>query len=92
MSIDFKATAATANFGIATAKKAGRFPHSPYVPVIDHGNFTKQVMGLAYATREEALDAAQRHINNARESLASRLAEPRHRALRRQYGLPEEIT
>lgn len=83
--------AATAAFGSPTATKRGRNPQWPYVPVIDHGCYTSQIKGLAYATRTEAIDAAKRHVAQCQADLARKLAEPRHRALREQYGLPREI-
>ncbi len=87
--------AQAADFGTATAAKRGRNPKYPYVPVVDHGagrwTRTTQIRGLAYVTRVEAVDAAQRQIDTERESLVKRLSSPRHRALREQYGLPREI-
>jgi hypothetical protein len=91
--------AANANFGKPSAAKRGRNPKWPYVPVIDHGEvkigrhqtWTEQLRGLAFATRDEAISCAATHIANRRADLASKLADPRYRALRGQYGLPEEI-
>lgn len=79
------------NFGKPTAVKRGRHPQWPYVPVIDHGTHTEQLKGFAYPTRAEALGMARRTIEARRHSLLVRLQEPRHRALRKQHGLPTEI-
>lgn len=79
------------DLGQATAVKRGRDPRWPYVPVIDHGTYTSQVRGLAFATRAEAIEAAAAHIEANRTNIAVMLAQPRHRALREQYGLPREI-
>lgn len=81
----------SANLGQPTARKSGRTDRWPYVPVIDHGTHVEQIRGLAYATRPEAMYAAERHLDQARATLARHLAEPRYRALREQYGLPREI-
>ncbi len=90
---------AAARFGRPTAAKRGRDPRWPYVPVVDfryddlpHGGHTTQIRGLAYATREEAVEAARLHIERGREALAADLADPRHRALREHHGLPRELT
>lgn len=85
-------------FGIATAAKRGRNPKFPYVPIVDlrtgemkqHGH-TSQIMGKAYATREAAIARAQRGIDAGRAAFIGHLNDPRWRALRRQYGLPEEL-
>jgi hypothetical protein len=89
--------AAQTDFGKPSAAKRGRRKEWPYVPVIDYGpqvgiyvTRTMQLKGLAYATREEAVEAAAKHIERCRADLAKRLREPRYRALRQQYGLPQE--
>lgn len=89
---------ATVDFGTPSAAKRGRNPKFPYVPIVKHteggpsGNgWTHQLLGLAYVTREEAVERAQKHIDAARASLARQLTEPRMRALRESYGLPREI-
>lgn len=89
------------DLGTASARKGGRRSEWPYVPVIlsnstaPGGGVGKgqaaQIKGLAYATRDEAVAAAQRHLDAERASLARKMAEPRYRALREQYGLPREI-
>lgn len=93
---EFNAAVESANLGTATARKQGRNPRFPYVPVIlitDDVGVTRQsqIKGLAYATREEAVDAAERHIWNVRAKLAIDLADPTKRALREQHGLPREL-
>ena len=98
MTVDSRIAEATASadFGTPSARKTGRNPKYPYVPVItdlghhSDGSGQQQIKGLAYATREEAVEAATRHIARERQTLAERLAEPRHRALREQHGLPRE--
>lgn len=86
------------NLGTASAAKRGRNPTYPYVPVIkrtsDDGirdttqNPTRRV---AYATREEAVAEAQRHIDAVRESMRIKLKQPGTRAWRKSFGLPENI-
>jgi hypothetical protein len=89
-------TTAQPNFGIASARKAGRDPRWPYVPVIlvtDDVGVTRQTQlrKLAFETRAEAVDAAERHITANKLLFAQRLADPRCRALRAHYGLPREL-
>lgn len=50
------------------------------------------MLGVAYATRDEAIAAAERHIDALRSSLAVKLANPGARLLREQYGLPRELS
>lgn len=88
-------------FGIAFARKSGRNPKWPHVPVIltrripgrpiADFSMESQIRGLAYATREEAIACAQRSIEAQRAHLRGRLNEPRYRALRESFGLPTEI-
>lgn len=82
---------AAVNFGTATAVKRGRRPEWPYVPIVDHGSHTEQLLGVAYATRVEAVQCAERTIAARREFLGQQLRNPRYRALREQHGLPREI-
>jgi hypothetical protein len=83
---------AAADFGVASARKRGSNPEFPYVPVIERGESTKNpARGRAFATREEAVAAAQRQIDAQREKLAADLATPRYRALRGYHGLPREL-
>ncbi len=83
------------DFGIPAAVKRGRNARYPYVPVIRHvGGYrprTEQLLGLAYATRTDAITAAERAIDRRRAKLAYDLAEPCMRALREQSGLPREV-
>lgn len=92
---DIARIAAALDLGTASARKTGRDPRWPYVPVVAHTDsprgYVKQVMGLAYATRPEAIARAQAHIDALRRRLAGDLATPRMRALREQHGLPREI-
>lgn len=99
LSNQIKAVVAARDFGRATAARRGRNPRLPWVPVIDHGEQrigrdrtrTEQVMAVAFTERGEAVAWAQGVIDLRRRSLIERLAEPRHRALREQYGLPGEL-
>ena len=93
---DIERVVAEADFGEASARKSGRNPQWPYVPVIRWTDDTgrthdRQVLIRAYATRDEAVEAARRNIEAQRADLASKLADPRYRALRERYGLPKEI-
>lgn len=87
--------AAEHNFGEPSAAKRGRNPRFPYVPVIKITNerefvHTRQLKGLAYETREQAVDRARRAIAGYRIKLADDLCKPRLRAMREQYGLPRD--
>lgn len=87
--------AASVNFGEATASKRGRTAARPYVPVIRHTSpnsktTTTQLRGLAYPTREEALERARKEIAGYRARLAKDLCSPRKRAMREKYGLPRD--
>lgn len=92
------AAAAAADFGQPSAAKRGRNPKWPYVPVIQHttggksgAGYTKQVLGKAFATRDEAVDHAAKVIAHQRVVLARHLAERGHRALREYHGLDREL-
>jgi hypothetical protein len=95
----FEEAAARADFGKASARRSGRNPNWPYVAVIDHGEQatgvhttrTETILKVAFATRDEAIQEAQRQIDFRRRSLAKRLALPGYRALREQHGLPTEL-
>lgn len=85
---------ASRDFGTASAAKRGRNPEFPYVPIVNLPQgpqsvaLTQQIRGLAYATREEAVASAQRHIDAAKRQFAKDLCMPNKRALREHYGLP----
>lgn len=92
---------AARDFGAAAAAKRGRNPKFPYVPVIKlrsdgsqlggYGSArTRQLKGLAYATREEAIARAQRQIDSAKRQFADDLCKPNRQALREYYGLPRD--
>jgi hypothetical protein len=77
---------------VAKARKAGRHPQWPYVPIVEqpcsrYGRRTTQVPKRAYATADEAVACAQRWIDAYRAKFASDLANPRCRALRRPWGV-----
>jgi hypothetical protein len=94
-----EAIAAERWYGRASAAKRGRNPAYPYVPVINYDRPDRisrfhtwnPVKGVAFATREEAVAYAQKHIDAERNLLRKQLAEPRYRALRKSVGLPMEI-
>jgi hypothetical protein len=91
LATNFERVAAVADFGTPTARKTGRNPRWPYVPVLIVNGRQQQILGYAYATRDGAIASAVDHIVYARADLAVKLADPRYRALREQYGLPREI-
>lgn len=79
----------------AHALKRGRNPKWPYVPVMlwvrekppFPGQKQEQIKGLAFATREEAVEAAQKGIDFLRDKLRKDLASPYGRAMREQWGV-----
>lgn len=90
--------AAAADLGTASARKSGRNPTWPYVPVILHdvtdgpgGRFIRtrqeQILKRAFATRDEAVACAEAVIARRRASLEAKLAKPNMRALRAQHGV-----
>jgi len=83
---------AAVDWGRPTAAKRGRNPRFPYVPVIDYGHRTQQVLGVAYADRAAAVAAAEQVIRQQQNELTSKLTNPRFRALREHHGLPRELT
>lgn len=89
---------AQADLGSPDAAARGRNPRWPYVPIVRHSDGTgprarqtEQIVLRAFATRAEAVEDAARVIALRRASLARQLADPRHRAVREQYGLPRDI-
>lgn len=94
-----KAAAEAADLGAATARKTGRDARWPYVPVVRHhtgglhgDGYDEQLLRRAYATRDEAVQAAGGTIAARRAALAEQLVEPRMRGLREQHGLARELT
>lgn len=96
------AAVARVDFGKATARKTGRNPKWPYVPIIDHSagesarvgvplTRTEQIRKRAFATRAEAIYHAEQVILARGWHLKRQLADPRMRALREQHGLPRDI-
>jgi hypothetical protein len=97
MQAQIEAIAASFPFGTPSAVKRGKFSEWPYIAVIKDymgkSGATHNPMGRsAYATREEAVAAAERHIAALRTHFRTNLADPRFRALRQQYGLPRELS
>lgn len=87
-----RSVAGAADFGTPRARKTGRDPRFPYVPVIVLPTGQQsQVLGLAFTTRDDALHAAKMHIAAQRDSLAAKLGDPRFRALREQHGMPRDL-
>lgn len=87
---------AAAEFGKASARKRGRNPSYPYVPVIElpserYGTSTRQTLARAFVTRDVAVAYAEAEIERAKEKLAADLADPRKRALREWHGLPGQL-
>lgn len=86
---------ARASFGVPSARKSGRNQRWPYVPTVvteDPETGTQSVSQIpkrAFATRKEAVTYAALHVKRCRERLAADLANPRMRALRRQFGVAE---
>lgn len=80
------------DLGTPSAVKRGRNPDFPYVPIIKHGERTENPMkGFAYATREEAVAAAEHHLAALREATKVKVKTTRYRALREHHGLPREL-
>lgn len=79
------------------ARKSGRNPKWPYVPIVkvtdrESGReSTKQLLGLAYATREEAEMRAVRQILAWQDKMVADLMQPNKRAYREFLGLPREL-
>lgn len=91
-------TCAPDAFGVATAAKRGRNPQFPHVPIINHDpaggvrmTHTEQILTRAYADRQDAIDCAQRVIDNRRALHVRDLNTKGHRALREAEGLPREL-
>jgi hypothetical protein len=83
---------------IASARKTGRNPAWPYVPVYKSpdpyvgGHFHEtQIRARAFATRDEAVRFAECHIERLREGMRQSLADPRSRAHRAQWGVPDAL-
>ena len=79
--------------GTPNAAKRGRYADLPYVPVIVFtdevgARRTEQIKRLAFATREEAVAAAEDYVRRARERFEATLRdEQRGRAAREHYGV-----
>jgi hypothetical protein len=85
------------NWGKPSARKGGRNPKWPWVPIINYGEDwrsrtrTYQPRGVAFETREQAVEYASKAIAGQMELYRRMLHCPRQRAMREQYGLPREI-
>lgn len=90
-SVQIADAVAATDFGAPTARKTGRNPAWPYVPVVLHGDRQEQILGKAFATRPEAVAHATKVISHRRTVLARQLADLRYRALREAHGLPREL-
>jgi hypothetical protein len=96
MDEQIEATVSALNFGRPSAVKRGQFVQRPYVALIadymGQIGATHNPMGRrAYATREEAVEAAGRYLGALRAKLRTDLADPRMRALRVSLGLPRDL-
>lgn len=87
---------------VASAAKRGRNPQYPYVPLVKTtdnswrgafgGKTSNPCKGFAYATRDEAVAKAQECLDVRRAAERDLFLDPRRgRAMRRYYGLPENI-
>lgn len=92
--------AVTACYGgyLASARKTGRNPNWPYVPVYKSpdpyvgGHFHEtQIRARAYRTRDEAVQVAGLYIEALRDGMRRSLADPRSRAHRAQWGVPDAM-
>lgn len=82
--------------GSPSAVKRGRRTEWPYVALLTDylgkPGMTHNPMGRrAYATREEATQAAERYAAFFRADMRAKLLDPRYRALREHHGLPREL-
>jgi len=87
---------ANVDFGRAIARKRGRHPSYPYVPIIErpsprYGTSTVQLVRVAFDTPESAVEYGERHLEALRDDLRRRLALPNMRALRAAHGLAREL-
>jgi hypothetical protein len=80
---------------LPSARRAGRNPAYPYVPIIllrdglhEH---KQQITPHAFQTRREAVDFAGYVLDQLGPSIRHRLQDPRERALRELCGLPREL-
>lgn len=88
------------DLGRPSARKSGRDPRWPYVPVLLHDDShgrpghtrQEQLLGVAYETRGEAVAYAEGHLVGLRRDLERKLAMPTGRALREQHGLPRDLS
>lgn len=98
MDLQAQATAIAEAFPIGTpsAVKRGRDPKWPYVALLTnylgHDGASHNPMGRrAYATRQEAVAAAETYVAAFRADFKTKILDPGQRALREQYGLPRDI-
>jgi len=75
-----------------SAVKRGRNPLFPYVPVLIYvGRTTNPARGRAFPDRASAIAFAQQCLDANKDRLRRAFNDPRCRATRRHYGLPEEL-
>lgn len=81
---------------VAAARKAGRNPRYPYVPIIKTpdtfvpGKLREaQIRGRAHATRDAALACAENQIDRFRKNMREKLSDPTYRVYREQWGVPD---
>ena len=77
----YEEAAGRAAFGLPTARKSGRAAWWPHVPVLRHvpadgAPYETQILGRAFATRDEAVAFASSYVERQRAVLAERLADP----------------
>lgn len=79
------------------ARRAGRNPNYPYIPIVvtSHDNgwnrTTAVIRGYAFATRDEAVQFARDTVHHRRQKLIDQLLKPNQRAHRTRYGLPADL-
>jgi hypothetical protein len=83
---------------VATARKSGKNPRWPYVPVIAKVGHhigpsrTEIVRNRAFETRDEAITYAQRVVDHRNREFAVKLLDPCWRDLREAvFGLPPNL-
>lgn len=87
-----EATIAAQSWPRPSAEKRGRNALFPYVPVLVYvGRTSNPARGRAFSDRASAIACAERCIDAWKDRLRKSFFDPRQRATRRHYGLPEEL-